>query len=104
MLPNLLAGGDGLIGGLSNIAPRLVVGIYDAYQRGDLAGVAALQRRVNTLMRLYGLSQPFVGAIKAGVSLVVDGVCPACRSPAGDLDAGQLAAVCEALREAGVLE
>ena len=104
LVANLMAGGDGLIGGLSNIAPRLVVGIYDAYQSGDLAKVAELQRRVNILMRLYSLSQPFVGAIKAAVSMVVAGVRGACRSPAGELTADQLAAVRETLRQAGVLE
>lgn len=104
LVPNLMAGGDGLIGGLSNIAPQLVVGIYDAYQSGDLAKVAHLQKRVNILMRLYALSQPFVGAIKAAVSMVVDDVCPACRSPAGELGPDQLAAVRETLRQAGVLE
>jgi len=103
LVPNLLAGGDGLIGGLSNIAPRLAVGIYDAYQRGDLAKVAELQKNVNILMRLYDVSQPFVGAIKAAVSLVVEGVHPACRGPASDLDRDQLAAVRKTLGEAGIL-
>jgi len=109
LLPNLLAGGDGLIGGLSNIAPRLVVGIYQAYQKGDLAKLAGLQRRLNILMRLYGVSQPFVGAIKAAVSLVLSSrsqrnILAACRSPAADLTADQLAAVRDILRQAGVLE
>jgi 4-hydroxy-tetrahydrodipicolinate synthase len=104
LVPNLLAGGDGLIGGLSNIAPGLLVGIYEAYRRGDLGEVERLQRRLNVLMGLYAVSQPFVGAIKAAVAMVVEGVCAACRAPAGPLDDRQVAAVRDILRRAGVVE
>ncbi len=104
LVANLLAGGDGLIGGLSNIAPGLVVAIHDAYGRGDLARMEQLQRRLNVLMGLYGVSQPFVGAIKGAVAMVVKGVSAACRAPAGELDARQQAAIRGILARAGVLE
>ena len=103
LVPNLLAGGDGLIGGLSNIVPSLHVGLYEAFRRGDLAAVDELQKRINVLMGLYGVSQPFVGAIKAAVSLVVEGVSPACRTPAGELTDQQFDAIRGILAEAGVL-
>jgi len=104
LAPNLLSGGDGLIGGLSNIVPALHVAMCGALCRGDLRAVAADQKRLNRLMALYTVSQPFVGAIKAAVSLVVDGVCPACRPPAGALSPDQFAAVAGILRRAGVLD
>jgi len=102
LVPNLMAGGDGLIGGLSNIAPALPVGIHQAYRRGELAEVQRLQRRVNVLMGLYAVSQPFVGAIKSAVARVLAGVSPACRPPAGPLDERQLAAIDDILRRAEV--
>jgi 4-hydroxy-tetrahydrodipicolinate synthase len=104
LVPNLLAGGDGLIGGLSNIAPALLVGQFEAVRRGDLGAVAEIQKRVNILMGLYAVGQPFVGAIKAAVAMVVPGVCPACRRPAGELRDDQVAAARDILRRAGVLE
>jgi len=103
LVGNLLAGGDGLIGGMSNIAPSLLTGIRDAFAAGDLAGVAAGQRRLSVLMGLYGLSEPFVAAIKGAVSMVVPGVCPACRPPTGELTDEQRAAIRETLLVAGVL-
>jgi 4-hydroxy-tetrahydrodipicolinate synthase len=102
LVANLMAGGDGLIGGLSNIAPGLVVGIHEAYRRGDLGELERLQRRLNVLMGLYAVSQPFVGAIKGAVARVVVGVGPACRPPAGRLDEAQLAAIDDILRRAEV--
>jgi hypothetical protein len=44
-----------------------------------------------------------VGAIKAAVSLVVEGVSPACRAPAGELTDQQFEAIREILAKAGVL-
>jgi 4-hydroxy-tetrahydrodipicolinate synthase len=102
LVPNLLAGGDGLIGGLSNVAPRLLLELYQACRLGQVAKLKARQRRVNKLMALYAVSQPFVGAIKAAVSLVVPGVRPACRPPAGKLDARQMATIRNTLKAADV--
>ena len=104
LVPNLLAGGDGLIGGLANVVPSLHARLYQAVRSGDLAAVDELQKRINVLMGLYGVSQPFVGAIKAAVSLVVEGVSPACRAPAGELTDQQVEAIREILAKAGVLD
>jgi 4-hydroxy-tetrahydrodipicolinate synthase len=102
LVPNLLAGGDGVIGGLANVAPSLHVGIHRAFGRGDLDTVGGLQKRINALMGLYGVSQPFVAAIKGALSLVVEGVSPSCRAPAGALSDGQWEAIRWILAEAGV--
>ena len=102
LVANLLAGGDGLIGGLSNVAPALHAGLRDAFRRGDLAALADLHKRLNVLMGLYAITQPFVGAIKAAVSLVVEGVSAACRPPAAAPTPEQFAAIGRLLSRAGV--
>jgi 4-hydroxy-tetrahydrodipicolinate synthase len=73
LVPNLIAGGDGLIGGLSNVAPKLLLELYQACRLGEMAKLKSRQRRVTKLMGLYAVSQPFVGAIKGAVSLVGPG-------------------------------
>lgn len=103
LLPNLIAGGDGLIGGLSNIAPSLLAGVFRAYQENDWPMLVKRQRQVHRLMALYTLSQPFVAAIKGAVSLVVPGVHPACRPPAEALSEKQFNAIRAILKAGGVM-
>lgn len=68
MVPNLLAGGDGVIGGLTNVIPGVFRDLLAAYEKQDFAGVAAGQAKISVLMNLYDLSSPFVAAIKGGVA------------------------------------
>ena len=102
LLPNLLSGGNGVIGGLTNVVPRLFAETYEAFEAGDLVGVAEAQKKINILMHLYDVSQPFVGAIKAAASLVVEGVSAECRSPASELSTDQMNAIRNILERAGV--
>src|SRR4051812_14742548 len=43
----LLSGAKGAVPATGNIAPRLVVEIYETFMRGDLAGAMAAQKRLN---------------------------------------------------------
>jgi 4-hydroxy-tetrahydrodipicolinate synthase len=49
---SLLAGADGLVPGHANIWPALLVGMYDAALRQEVAAVWAAQARLNELMTL----------------------------------------------------
>lgn len=86
ILPNLLAGGDGAISGLANVAPALFVGLVRSFREGDLAGAADHHRRVLTLLGIGGLSEPVVGAIKSAMQRTGVGISPAVRGPALPLD------------------
>ncbi|AOT69279.1 4-hydroxy-tetrahydrodipicolinate synthase [Geosporobacter ferrireducens] len=68
LLPNLLSGGAGIIGGLSNFAAELFTSAYKAYQDGNLAKLIVFQEKINELMAIYDLSNPFILAIKEAVS------------------------------------
>ena len=68
-VPNLMAGGDGLIGGISNFYPSLFRDLYLAYQQGDMQTVLACQTKVSGLMQVYAQTKPFVSAIKMAVKL-----------------------------------
>jgi 4-hydroxy-tetrahydrodipicolinate synthase len=104
LIPNLTAGGNGLIGGLSNLAPQLLVRIYQAFCQDDLKTVALLQQQMNGLMAIYDVSQPFVTAIKAAAALLIPGLSPFSRVPAGRLDAGQTEQIRDILKKAGMIE
>lgn len=82
ILPNLLAGGDGAISGLANVAPELFVGLVRAFRDGDLEEAADRHRRVLALLRLGKLSDPVVGAVKAAMQRLGVGLSPEVRGPA----------------------
>ncbi|NLV35577.1 MAG: 4-hydroxy-tetrahydrodipicolinate synthase [Clostridiaceae bacterium] len=94
---NLLAGGDGLIGGLSNVVPALFVDLYNACIKKDFDTVKALQTKVCILMGLYDISQPFVSSIKAAASIAGLNTGCAMRKPAEELDSEQIGRVREIL-------
>jgi 4-hydroxy-tetrahydrodipicolinate synthase len=104
LVPNLMAGGDGVICGLTNIAPRIFSEIYAAYGRKDLDTVDALQKKIYTLMQLYDVTQPFVGAIKAATSIVLGGgISMQVAKPAKAADELQLERIRKILGEAGLI-
>lgn len=64
---NILSGGDGCIGGLSNVIPGFFKGWIDAFSADDLKGIAERQQTVNRLMDIYNVGTPFVPYIKAAM-------------------------------------
>ncbi|HLM78398.1 MAG TPA: 4-hydroxy-tetrahydrodipicolinate synthase [Rubrobacteraceae bacterium] len=82
ILPGLLAGADGAISGLANIAPKLFVGLIRAFEQGDLQKAADLHRRVLSLMALGAYSDPPIGAIKLAMNKLGVPISPTVRGPA----------------------
>jgi 2-dehydro-3-deoxy-D-pentonate aldolase len=82
ILPALLAGADGAICGLSNIAPELFVGLVRAFEGGDLAKATELHRRILPLMAIYTLSDPGLGAAKLAMKKLGVPLSPTVRGPA----------------------
>lgn len=64
---NVLSGGDGCIGGLSNVAPGFFKEWIDAFAREDVAVLAEKQQKINRLMDIYSVGTPFVPYIKAAM-------------------------------------
>ena len=93
MVPNLLAGGDGVIGGLTNVIPGVFRDLLAAYEKQDFAGVAAGQAKISVLMNLYDLSSPFVAAIKGGVAAQGVNIETVTQEPSLALQPEQVAAI-----------
>jgi 4-hydroxy-tetrahydrodipicolinate synthase len=89
-LPNLLNGGDGLIGGLSNVAPGLFSDFYSSYQKGDFNKIKELVNKINLMMDIYSISDPFFPAIKKAVSLSGSNLNAVCKEPVGLLTDEQI--------------
>ncbi len=103
ILPSMLAGGDGSICGLANVAPDLFVGLVRSVQNSDLGEAAELHRRVLSLMALASLGDTPLGAVKLAMNVLGVPVSPTVRGPALTLPEQMRGEVEAVLREAGVM-
>lgn len=93
LVPNLLAGGAGVISGLNNIVPELFAAAMQAWREQDLAALTRIQQRIGRLMAIYTIGEDFVTTIKTAVSRRFDTMSSQSRNYGGALNAEQ----CEAL-------
>lgn len=97
----LCFGARGAVPATGNIAPRLLVEIYEAYVRGDPAASQAAQRRLNPI-RLSLTLGTAPGGVKEALALLGTSIGP-CRSPVGPLAPEKRAKMRAALESAGLL-
>jgi 4-hydroxy-tetrahydrodipicolinate synthase len=97
----LLMGGDGVIAGLANVAPRLFVDLVAAGQRGDAAACRRLQGRIIELHALFshGPALPALYAACAALGLGSGKPAPPWIGP----DGGQRHAIAAVLEHQGLL-
>ncbi len=69
---NVLSGGSGCIGGLTNICPELFADWVKAVNAKDWDKSAAIQKKVNKLMAMFDISAPFLTAVKR--ALLIKGI------------------------------
>lgn len=94
-IPNLLAGGAGVISGLNNVMPELFVRARDAWKQNDLATLHEAQREIGKFMSIYTIGEDFVTTIKTVVARKF-GYCGATsRNFGGELTPAQCAKVDE---------
>lgn len=99
--PSLLFGARGAVPASGNIAPALVVEIYEAFRRGDHAAAKAAQLRLNPA-RLSLTLGTAPGGVKAALALLGMPIGPS-RAPVGPLSAEKQEKMKQALREAGLM-
>jgi 4-hydroxy-tetrahydrodipicolinate synthase len=100
IFPALVMGARGAVPATGNIAPHLLVEIYETFRRGDLAGARAAQLRLNPLRLALGLGTA-PGGVKAALELLGLPLGP-CRSPVAGLGAEKKARMRAALQAAGL--
>ncbi len=87
ILGSLVMGAKGAVAGSANLVPELVVGIYEAYQKGDLERARQLQYRLHPLRQAFRLGT-FPAMLKEGLELLGIPVGPP-RLPATRLTASE---------------
>lgn len=97
---SLLMGTRGAVPATGNVAPHLLVEIYERFRRGDLDGARAAQLRLNPLrLALQLCTAP--GGVKAALDLLGLSIGP-CRAPVSGLAAAKRDAMRAALVAAGL--
>jgi 4-hydroxy-tetrahydrodipicolinate synthase len=99
--PALLFGARGAVPATANIAPRLLVEIYEAFQRGDQAASKQAQLRLNPIRLSLTLGTP-PGGVKAALALMGMSIGPS-RSPIAPLSPEKQQKMRAALAEGGML-
>jgi 4-hydroxy-tetrahydrodipicolinate synthase len=100
IFPALQFGARGAVPATGNIAPRLLVEIYEKFVKGDLEGSKAAQLRLNPVRLALTLGTA-PGGVKAALSLLGKGIGP-CRSPVASLSPDKQEKMRAALRSAGL--
>ena len=88
-IPNLLAGGAGIISGLNNVMPELFVHAREAFKQGDLAALRDIQDKIGTYMSIYAIGEDFVTTIKTVVSRKFGYCTGVSRNAGGELNEDQ---------------
>lgn len=92
----LCYGASGAVASCANVAPKLISGIYECFQKGDHEGARELQFKVAPLRIAFNLGT-FPAVIKAGLGLLgIDvGECFAPVGPLSDEEMKKLRAIME---------
>lgn len=98
----LISGAHGAVPATGNIAPRLLVEIYETFQRGDIKASLAAQRRLHPLRTALALGTQPAG-VKGALELLGLGIGP-CRSPVGPLLPDKREKMKTVLRQVGLLK
>lgn len=104
LLPALEAGASGIFSACANVAPRLMIYLYEAWQRGDRGQAARLQSLAEQLYRTLSL-HTFPGVIKEAMQMAGMPAGP-CRKPVGLMPSAareKLAPVLQLLKSEGYL-
>ncbi len=100
IFPALVMGTRGAVPATGNIAPQLLVSIYELFHHGNLEGARAAQLRLNPLRMALTLCTP-PGAVKAALEILGMPVGP-CRSPVAGIVPEKKAKMRAALEAAGL--
>ncbi|WP_297035974.1 dihydrodipicolinate synthase family protein [uncultured Enorma sp.] len=86
---NVMAGGSGSIGALSNLVPEVCAAWTHAVNGGAWEEIVAYQRKIDALMELYTISTPFMSTFRYALNLRGFTMSESCRAPFAPLDDAQ---------------
>src|SRR5437660_12571635 len=98
---SLIFGARGAVPATANVAPRILVDIYESFVRGDHAAAKAAQLRLSPIRLSLNLGTP-PGGVKAALSLMGMSIGPS-RSPINPLPPDRQLKMKAALQAAGLI-
>lgn len=101
---NILSGGSGCMGGLSNVFPKFCTAWRDAFREENLEKIAEMQRVCNRLMQLYAVGKSFPATFKELVKMQGFPVKNNCSLPLGGTTEAEKTQIHEIVRASGVLQ
>jgi 4-hydroxy-tetrahydrodipicolinate synthase len=108
LLPSMVQGVDGALVGFASFIPQMIIDLYAAVCAGDLKTAMDLQARINPLKDVvYGGGEPTGdahGRMKMAMYLAGVLKSPAVQPPTRLPEGAELAAIKQALDEAGMLQ
>lgn len=90
LIPNLMSGGNGIIGGLTNVFTKVFVDAYKAFNENDFEEIRKFQKTVNHLMSVYEISPYFITTIKTIKALQGLDIVPMPKKPYNLLDESKI--------------
>ena len=81
LVHNILGGGAGCIGGLSNLIPETCAAWASAIRENNLEEMVRLQSYINDAMAIYKICTPFIPAVKYAMNVRGLGISEACSKP-----------------------
>ncbi|MBC8079891.1 MAG: dihydrodipicolinate synthase family protein [Gorillibacterium sp.] len=102
LLATLAAGGDGAIAASASFAPELMLGVYNGFRNGDLAGMLAFHHRLLSIPKIYPLVSPFIKAVKEAIQLTAVPISTYCLAPAAPWEEDKALHLREILTEANL--
>jgi 4-hydroxy-tetrahydrodipicolinate synthase len=103
LIPNLMAGGDGVLCGLTNVVPELFATLFKAYQAKNFERVVTLNAKISILMNLYDITNPFIAGLKGAVALRGVSISTSVKEPAAAITPQQMNAIRDILAKADKL-
>ena len=94
---NRIAGGDGVLCGLTNVEPETFVTMHSAYEREDYQTALRCAERISALMQIYDVADLFISSIKGAVKVKGLPICTDIRKPAVQLTSDQEARIADIL-------
>jgi 4-hydroxy-tetrahydrodipicolinate synthase len=103
LIPNLMAGGDGVLCGLTNVVPELFAGLLKAYYAKDFEKVITANTKISILMNLYDVTNPFIAGLKGAVASRGLSISTVVKEPAAAITQQQMNEIHDILAKADIV-
>ncbi|MFD1670651.1 dihydrodipicolinate synthase family protein [Agrilactobacillus yilanensis] len=101
---NILSGGEGAIGALSNIFPELFAQLINETENNNLIGIKKIQSKIDKLMSIYDVSECFIPIIKEAMIMQGVEMQSYCKSPLLQATQVQIEQIATIIESADVAE